>query len=269
MKKLLETLKSEIQDYKVLMRHVPSLVVVFFVTSVVLMNLLANKEIYTGVSWLALDCGFTLSWLSFLCMDMLTRRFGPKASIKLSLLAIGVNLFVCLMLNLISRLPGNWGEYYTFNSEIANNALDNTIGGTWYVLLGSTIALALSSTVNAITNAGLGKIFKGDSFRVYAIRSYLSTMIAQFVDNMVFAMIVSHTFFGWTLLQCITCSLTGCLVELVCEVIFSPWGYKVCKQWEAEKVGQAYIEHSINMKTQVGLVKSVRSELNEDSNNGN
>lgn len=240
--KVFKKLKAEIADYKVLLRNVPALALLLFVISVVLMNLLANKEFYTGISWLPLDCGFTLSWLSFLCMDMLTRRFGPKASIKLSLLAIGVNLFVCTVFYCISIVPGNWAEYYTFNSNDVNVALNNTIGGTWYILLGSTVAFAVSAVVNAITNAGLGRLCKGNSFRVYAIRSYVSTILAQFVDNMIFALIVSHTFFGWTLLQCVTCSLTGCLVELICEIIFSPWGYKVCKQWEAERVGQDYLD---------------------------
>lgn len=242
--KLIRFYFREKQDFKRLVRHVPSSVVVLLVVSVVLMNLLANKEIYTGVSWLALDCGLLLSWLSFLCMDIITRRFGAKPAIKLSLFAIGINLLVCMILFVISKIPGNWGEYYTYNNEIVNEALNGTIGGTWYVLLGSTIALAVSSIFNASINAGIGKIIKGNSFKEYAVRSYVSTSVAQFIDNFVFSLIVSHTFFGWSMIQCITCSLTGCLVELLCEVIFSPFGYKVCKQWEKEKVGQAYIEHN-------------------------
>ena len=67
-------------------------------------------------------------------------------------------------------------------------------------------------------------------------------MIAQFVDNFVFALVVSHVFFGWSMLQVVTCSLTGCIMELLCEVIFSPIGYKVSKQWEDEHVGQTYLE---------------------------
>ena len=74
------------------------------------------------------------------------------------------------------------------------------------------------------------------------MRTYISTAIGQFVDNLVFALIVSHTFFGWSLLQCITCAITGAIVELLLEVIFSPVGYRVCKQWEKEHVGQNYID---------------------------
>ena len=38
-------IKSEVSNYLLLMRNVPVLVMVLFVTSVILMNLLANKEI--------------------------------------------------------------------------------------------------------------------------------------------------------------------------------------------------------------------------------
>jgi uncharacterized integral membrane protein (TIGR00697 family) len=242
MNKVLGKVRKEWKDTVLLLRSVPSMLMVFFCVSVILMNLLANKEFSTGIEWLALDCGFTMSWLSFLCMDMLTKRFGPKAAIKLSLVAMGVNLFVCGMLKIVSMAPGNWGEFYTFGEESVKLALNNTFGGTWYVLFGSTVAFVVSSIVNAILNHGIGKMIKKKDFKEYAARSYISTMIAQFVDNLIFALIVSVTFFGWNMVQVITCSITGCLVELLCEVIFSPIGYKVCKRWEDENVGAAYIK---------------------------
>ena len=235
-------LKQSISNYTLLLRSVPSFVMVMFVVSVVLMNLLANKEIALPVDWLALDCGFTLSWLSFLCMDMLTKRFGAKASIQLSLTAMVINLFVCGILFLISLIPGNWGTFYSYNNSIVNDALNATIGGTWYVVLGSACAFAASAILNAILNAIIGKMCKKDNFVSYALRSYISTGVAQFVDNFIFAMMVSHVFFGWNMTQVITCSITGCIAELLCEVIFSPFGYKVCKKWESEKVGANYID---------------------------
>ena len=242
MKNLMSFIRNEFKDMMHLMRCVPAAVTVLFVISVVLMNLLANKEIYTGVTWLALDCGLLLSWLSFLCMDMLTKRFGPKASIKLSLFAVCVNLFVCAMFKLVSIIPGNWSEFYTFGQDIVNQSLDNTIGGTWYVLFGSTVAFIVASIVNALVNHTVGAAFRRNSFRAYAVRSYVSTFFAQFVDNFIFSLIVSHTFFGWSLMQCITCSITGCFVELICEIVFSPFGYRVCRKWEDDKVGQSYID---------------------------
>lgn len=236
----MEKLKNEWRNYSLLLRSVPSLVMVLFVVSVILMNLLANKELL-NVSWLALDCGFTLSWLSFLCMDMLTRRFGAKASIQLSLTAMVINLAVCGILFLISLVPGNWGAYYDSGEAIVNQGLDATIGGTWYVVVGSATAFTVSAIVNAIINVVIGKALKKDNFGAFAIRSYISTAVAQFVDNFLFAIIVSHVFFGWTMTQVITCSITGCIAELLCEVIFSPIGYRVCKKWAKVNVGAEYL----------------------------
>ena len=234
-------MKKIYKDYILLLRNVPSVVMSLFTVSVVLMNLLANKEISLNISWLALACGITVSWVSFLCMDMLTKRFGAKASIPLSLTEIAMTLFICLVLFLISLIPGNWGSYYIFNNVVANYALDSTIGGTWYVVLGSTCAFASSSILNAVINSLVGKLCKKDNFFTYALRSYVSTFLAQFAENFIFAVMVSHVFFGWSMIQVVTCSFTGCIVELLCEVIFSPIGYKVCKKWEKENVGSAYL----------------------------
>lgn len=234
-------LKTEYQHYKLLLRSVPSLAMTFFVASVILMNLLANREIALGIDWLALDCGFLVSWISFLAMDMLTKRFGAKASIELSLTAIFINLLVSIILNFVTKVPGNWGAFYDFGETVVNIALDDTIAGTWYVVVGSTVAFIISAILNALLNAGIGKLTRRNSFGAFALRSYISTGIAQFVDNLVFALLVSHIFFGWSMLQVITCSITGGLAELIFEIIFSPIGYKVCKKWEAENVGEKYL----------------------------
>ncbi|MBQ6369383.1 MAG: VUT family protein [Parasporobacterium sp.] len=238
-------LTREIQEWKTLLRSVPSLFLTLFAASVVIMNLLANKSINLPWDWLALDCGIIVSWVSFLCMDIAAKHFGPKAATRLSLTAVFVNLLVCLVLFIASLISGMWGEAYVDGSEeLICNALDRTIGGTWYVLLGSTIAFIVSAVVNNFLNYAVGKLFRKhpDGFAAYACRSYVSTAIAQFADNLVFALLVSHFFFGWTMLQCITCAITGMIVELLCEVIFSPIGYRVSRKWKTEQVGKTYFE---------------------------
>lgn len=235
-------IKNQIDDYKLLLRSVPSLFVSLYVVSVILMNLMANKSINTGLTWLALDCGFTVSWMSFLTMDTITKRFGPKAATKLSIMAVGVNLLCCAIMFGISKIPGNWGEYYTFNNDIANKALNNTFGGSWYVVFGSMLAFLTSAIVNNFLNSSIGKKLKNNNFMSYAVRSYVSTAVGQFVDNFVFALVVSHVLFGWNMTQVVFCSLAGMVVELLCEVVFSPFGYRVVKQWEFDRVGQVYID---------------------------
>lgn len=242
MKNLRQFMKSEIEDYKVLLRNTPPLVMILFVISVIAMNLLANKEL-VNIGFLALDCGFLLSWLSFLCMDMLTKRFGAKPAIKLSLFAIAMNLCMCVIFYIVSLVPGNWGEFYTVGDQVANDVLNRTIGGSWYILFGSMLAFAVASVTNALLNVTIGKLLKFDNFVSYALRSYVSTALGQFVDNFIFALVVSKVLFGWTMLQCVTCSLVGAIAELVSEVVFSPFGFTVCRRWESEKVGDSYLNY--------------------------
>ena len=228
-------------DYKVLLRGIPASTVTLFIVSVIMMNLLANKELIS-LPWLALDCGFAVSWVSFLCMDMICKRFGARASIMVSVMALGINLGVSLVFWLLTLTPGMWGAYYDTGLLEVNDALNATIGGTWYVVLGSSCAMLTSSVVNSLLNQAIGRLEHKNTFGAFALRSYVSTGIAQFVDNLVFAIIVSHTFFGWTWLQVLTCSLTGAVAELLCEVFLSPVGYRVVRGWERENVGALYLQ---------------------------
>ena len=228
-------------DYKVLLRSIPASTVTLFIVSVIMMNLLANKELIS-LPWLALDCGFAVSWVSFLCMDMICKRFGARASIMVSVMALGLNLGVSLVFWLLTLTPGMWGAYYDTGLLEVNDALNATIGGTWSVVLGSSCAMLTSSVVNSLLNQAIGRLEHKNTFGAFALRSYVSTGIAQFVDNLVFAIIVSHTFFGWTWLQVLTCSLTGAVAELLCEVFLSPVGYRVVRGWERENVGELYLQ---------------------------
>ena len=240
-------LKAEIQDCRILMRSIPSPVVTLFVVSVIAMNLLANKELFT-TEWIAIDCGYTLSWLSFLLMDMICKRFGPKAAMKISVFALATNLAVFALFHLLSFTPGHWGAFYSYAGEggsasgVADGALNSTIGGSWYVVIGSAIAMLLSSAVNSSVNHLIGKHLRTNGYGAFAARSFVSTFIAQFVDNFVFTAMVSHVLFGWTWLQVFVCAVVCAAVELMCEVIFSPIGYRRANKWEQEKVGQDYVD---------------------------
>jgi len=227
-------LRKEKEELSLLLRSVPGWVMSMFTASVVIMNLLANKSISFNVSFLALDCGTLASWAVFLCMDVLTVNFGAKAATEISFVALIVNAFTCLVCFIASRIPGVW-------SMGANEALDMTFGGSWYVLMGSSIAFASSAIVNNTINAFIGGLRKkGSKFAKYALRTYISTAVGQFADNMIFALIVSRVLFGWSLTQCVVCSLTTMAAELLCEIIFSPLGYAVSEAWKRNGVGQEY-----------------------------
>ena len=97
----LQKLKKGFKETVLLLRTIPSVVVALFVISVITMNLLANKTL-VQTTYLAIDGGILVSWLSFLCMDIVTKHFGPKASIRLSVFAMVVNLLTCLIFFIVN-----------------------------------------------------------------------------------------------------------------------------------------------------------------------
>ena len=238
------SIKRSLEDTKLLFRSIPAAVTALFTISVVTMNILANKTIYQS-DILAIDGGILVSWLSFLCMDIITKAFGPKAATKISVFAIGVNLLVCLIFAAVSAIP----------TETDFSAFNSVIGGTWFILLSSTVAFFVSACVNNFLNWSIGKTFRKnpDGRLAFVTRCYVSTFIGQFIDNLVFALLTFTVFapiywdgFSWTALQCVTCSLLGAALELVMEAVFSPIGYAVLKSWKKDGIGEAYLRrHSL------------------------
>lgn len=242
MLKIKKILKKEREQTALLLRCIPATVVTLFVVSVICMNLLANKTLLQ-LDWIALDGGILISWLSFMCMDIITKHFGPRASNRISVLAAGINLLTCLIFLVASMIPSNANDYTAF---------DGIFGGTWFILLGSTVAFLASAVINNILNYSIGKMFKKnpDGKLAFAMRSYVSTFIGQFLDNFIFSLIVFVGFapifwdgFHWTVLQCAMCALTGAVAELIMEIIFSPIGYHIVTKWKKNNIGKEYLEY--------------------------
>lgn len=236
-----EKIKKEIHETKVLLHNIPTLIVTLFVVSVICMNILANKTLIQ-LKWIALDGGILISWLSFLCMDLITKYFGLKASNKISILAALINLLTCLIFYIASLIPSNANDY---------TALNSILGGTWFILLSSTIAFLCSAFINNIINVLVNSLLRNRTSNkaTFMISSYTSTFIGQFLDNLIFSILVFVIFapifwngFHWSILQCITCALTGAFLELLLEVIFSPFGYKILTKWEKNNLGVEYLD---------------------------
>ncbi len=243
--------KDAYKESTLLLRSIPSPLVAVFVTAVITMNILANKTLVQN-DFIAIDGGILVSWATFLCMDVVTKHFGPKAATKLSIFAMFVNLFVCLIFYLVSIIP----------TKTDFSAFNTIIGGTWFILLSSTIAFLASAIINNFLNYAIGKLFKKnpDGKLAYVSRSYISTFIAQFADNFIFASLTFMVFapifwdgFSWTFVQCLTCSILGAILELVFEVIFSPIGYIIIKNWKKNQVGREYFEYIEEKKVNENL----------------
>ena len=237
-----QRIKAEIESTAILLRSIPATVVSLFVVSVICMNLLANKTL-VQTEWIALDGGILISWLSFMCMDLITKYFGPRASTKIAVLASCINALTCLIFYIAAAIPSQAGDF---------SAFDEIFGGTWFILLGSTIAFLASAVINNVLNWTIGQAFRSnpDSALAYAAQTYISTFVGQFLDNFIFSLIVFVYFapiywdgFCWTVLQCSTCALTGAVAELIMEILFSPIGYRIFLRWKKQRIGAEYLSY--------------------------
>ncbi|MBQ7535176.1 MAG: VUT family protein [Stomatobaculum sp.] len=228
----------ELTSTAALLRSVPLSVTVLFIAAVLAMNFLARITLLS-LPFLALNAGITVSWLSFLLMDVMTRHYGPRAATQLSVVAILVNLcccFFCVVLSRVKGLPG----------------LDMVVGGQWSILTASTIAFVISALTNNYTNCYIGRFFRKnpDGKAAFAARSFVSTFLSQVVDNFLFvflAFVVMPYIPGalqvrWTVSQCIGCSVFCAILELLSEVVVAPIGYYILKRWKEEDVGREYLE---------------------------
>lgn len=262
MKKLLAFFRDTFEwlfdrhDWKMLLRSIPAVVVALFVVSTVTMNLAANKIVWSGLKigqnyFISITGGVFLSWAVFLIMDMVTKTFGGKAAIKLNLFGAAVNAIAVIFLGIIASIPSD------FPFPGASSSFDTLLGFTgngvqpWQILISSTIAYVISGCVNAVVNVFIGRLFKKnpDGKVAFIARSYISTMIGQFVDNFIFTALAFSFFAHFYGLVTITgMAIIGALIELFSEILFSPIAYKKCRKWQKEGVGRDYFDYCKKME---------------------
>lgn len=219
------SVKNSLFDFKLTFQKIPTELSLFFIFSVFCANLMANKELIR-FSFFALDCGTVFSWGMFLCLDIICKKWGTKTSIQISIIALFVNLVFSSIFFILSKLPGNWSQFYVYQNKIINDSLNSTFGNSFYIVFISSVAFLISSSVNAFLNSKIGDFIKRKNYSEFAIRSFISTFFSQFVDNMIFTIFVSKIIFRWNWIQVFICVSVQVLFELLTEIFFSPFGYK-------------------------------------------
>ncbi len=235
--------KNEINDYKALFSAIPSITVTLFCVSVVVMNLMASKAVIS-TPYLTATGGLLISWAPFLCMDVVSKHFGPKAATKLNIIGLLVNLACVALFEIVSLI-----QIDTTGAKADYSAFNSVYRCTWFVLVASSVAFVLSGVVNNFLNYGIGKLFKKnpDGKIAYMTRCYISTFVGQYVDNALFLALLYLVFLpsvanihASSPLAVFGGALLGSIMELITEVIFSPLGYSVTLKWKANSVGKEY-----------------------------
>lgn len=242
-------MKEKIKSFVTSFKKVPSWLVALSAITTILMNLLANKTLYSDGLYLSLDCGFLVSWVMFLVMDIVTQRYGGKASLSVTIFDIVLALFMSGIMKVVAIIPETTVSGW-FMSEEGAIALNSIIGENYLVILTSLFAFLCSSCVDILSNLTFGKLlnkssfFKGEDgkrsfkgFIIYFVRAYGSTFFSQLVDNLVFQMIAYPLLFNMpcTPFSVFMGALVGAVAELVMEMAFAPVGYlAITKKEEVE-----------------------------------
>lgn len=232
-------IKTFVKDCVAGFKSVPAWLIALSVVTTVLMNLLANKTLFSDGKYLSIDAGLCVSWVMFLVMDIATQRYGGKASFAITIFDIAVALAMSGIMAGVAAIPESAYSGW-FMGEEAAKTLNGFVGNNYLVILTSLFAFLCSSGVDILSNVAIGKLFeKTKSFEgqakkrtfkgfiIYFFRAYGSTFLSQLTDNLVFQMI------AYPLLFTIPCSpfsifmgaLLAALIELVAEFAFAPIGY--------------------------------------------
>ena len=235
MKKIKEFIKASVTDFK----KVPSWLIALSAVTTVLMNLLANKTLYSDGVYLSIDCGLMVSWVMFLVMDIATQRYGGKASFAITIFDVGVALAMSGIMAGVAAIPESAVSGW-FQTEEAALAMNGLVGNSYLVILTSLFAFICSSGVDILSNITIGRLFnktktfEGENnkrtfkgFIIYFFRAYGSTFLSQLTDNIVFQMIAYPLLFTipCTPLSIFLGATLAALVELVAEFLFAPVGY--------------------------------------------
>lgn len=235
MKKIKNLLKNYVSEFK----KVPAWLIALSAVTTVLMNLLANKTLYSDGAYLSIDCGLMVSWVMFLVMDIATQRYGGKASFAITIFDVFVALAMSGIMVGVAVIPESPVSGWFQTSEAAT-ALNGLVGNNYLVILTSLFAFICSSGVDILSNVTIGKLFnkskafEGESsnrtfkgFIVYFARAYGSTFLSQLTDNVVFQMIAYPFLFTipCTPLSIFLGATLAAVIELVAEFAFAPVGY--------------------------------------------
>lgn len=270
-------LKKDWNETKVLFRNLPAIPFAILCICLVVMNFLANKGWVKGEwtwlsSWFSADAGMIVSWIAFLAGDMIVKIYGAKAAIKVNFMAIVIQLLAITLFTIGAALPWAYPTWTTgcgahgFDADgIAifeagceqcaaassfNANFDAIFMAQFWPCFGGTMAFALATVVDSILSKFLLTRFKDrTSFKAYAVASYASTALGQFLDNMFFALFFSiwqgwfcaTTGVGDVLLHLFGFSAIGMVVELIGQAILSPVGFWLTKSWRARGTGDEYI----------------------------
>jgi uncharacterized integral membrane protein (TIGR00697 family) len=173
-----------------------------FVAHALLGELIGGK-LFTAWGWV-MSMG-VLPWpVVFVTTDLVNEYYGPKAVRRLTVLAVGLIVYVFALLLVCMQVTA--AEI----SPVSDAAFSMVFGQSMWITIGSLVAFAISQWLDAVVFVGLRSRTAG---RLLWLRAVGSTVVSQLVDTFV----INGIAFG------LSGKLTG---GQVVELSVTNYGYK-------------------------------------------
>lgn len=175
--------------------------------SLIVSNIITNKQMPLPWGW-AITCGSLCVPLSYIVDDILAEVYGFKTARSVILIGFAMNAIAVLYFQLAIIAPG----VDIFANQDAFTAV---LGATWRTTLASFVAYLFGSIANAkimdVMHAKHGE-------NRLALRCISSTVIGEFLDMAVFALVAFSGTMPWQVLGQIIVSNTAAKVAVECAL---------------------------------------------------
>jgi len=149
---------------------------VLFVTTMLVSNIIATKIISIGP--IIAPAAVLVFPITYILSDIFSEVYGYRASRITAWYAFSANLLMVLFFKLAIIMPGApfWGPE-------AQRAFEDTLGGTWRILIASLTAYMAGDFINDVI---FKKMKDKQGEKRFGVRAIFSSMVGEAVDSFVF-----------------------------------------------------------------------------------
>lgn len=191
-----------------------------YCAGIIIQNILATKNI--DITIFTVTTGILVSPLVFIIQDIQTEIFGYKKAKKMIILGYLMNFIAIMLYTFSISIPSS-------STYINQEAFTTILGTTPRIAIASFIAYMIGALINSKVMEKLKNKHEKNLF----FRAISSTIVGQFIDNMLFAVIA---FIGILPTQAIISMIVGgTLFEIIYEIIFYPITKKLIQKIKVSK----------------------------------
>lgn len=191
-----------------------------YCAGIIIQNILATKNI--DITIFTVTTGILVSPLVFIIQDIQTEVYGYKKAKKMIILGYLMNFIAIMLYSFSILIPSS-------NTYTNQEAFTTILGTTPRIAVASFIAYMIGALINSKVMENMKIKHEKNLF----FRAISSTVVGQFIDNMLFAVIA---FIGILPTQAIISMIVGgTLFEIIYEVIFYPITKKLIQKIKVAK----------------------------------